>query len=107
MARQTNIRFSMTATVNQTITIEDDCSLTDDEIVAALNGDHPEVVCCTGGSLGNYYHEDSQSDSDSLGFAPGLTATRIATGEDFKVIGTVTEHDVDDAEYSDFELSGD
>lgn len=80
MSRQIKIRFYVQATCEQTITVADDCKLTDEQIIDSLNGNGDEAICT------------SINDKKLYSFNNGIN-----------VIGNIDESTLDGAEFSDFE----
>lgn len=85
MAREINIHFMVMTMCNQTIRVDDDCTLTDEQIVAGLNGDRVD-----------YISTDIETGSKLELWTPGSTCSIN--------IGEVTKSDLADGSLDEFVL---
>jgi len=85
MERKLNITFRKESTVTQTIIINDECTLSDVEIIAGLNGDRDFTI-----NLGDKVGDKLLMDTEDM-------ALDVPLGQ----VETVTE----DSEFYDFSLS--
>lgn len=69
MTRELTIQFSVTGHCTQTVLISNDCPLSDEEIIAGLNGGAHHVVTTVqeSGDLDHYHNTPNQGDATTIG----------------------------------------